>query len=63
VTSPAESVGTHNGKRTVEWTVRAAGFMGVDEMGSRYKFTPFRIVLATKLLFLNDILQKPASWL
>jgi hypothetical protein len=60
VTLPAEIFGNHNCKRTVEWTVRAFGFMGLDELRSRYKLTPFLIVLATKLYFLNDILQKPA---
>ena len=63
VTSPAEIFGYHSWKRTVEWTVRATVFMGLEELWSRYKFTPFLVILATHLNFLNDILQKPAPGL
>jgi hypothetical protein len=63
LTSPADIFSNHNWKRTVEWTVRAVGFIGLDELGSRYKITTFRIILATILHFLNDILQKPAPGL
>jgi len=64
VTAPAEIFGNHNWKRTVEWTLRAVGFMGLDELGSKYQLTPFGIILARKLHFLNDILQKgaPRLW-
>ena len=54
----------HNCKRTAEWTVRAFGFMGLDdELRSRYKLTPFLIILARILHFLNNILQNQASGL
>jgi len=63
VTSPAAIFCNHNWKRTVERTVTAFCFVGLDEFSSRYKVTPFLIILATILHFLNDILQKPAPGL
>ena len=63
VTASAEPCGNHNWKWTVEWTVRAFGFMGLDELSSRYKLTHLLIILATILNFLNNILQNPTPGL
>jgi archaellum biogenesis protein FlaJ (TadC family) len=43
--------------------VRAVGFMRLDELSRIDIITTFRIILATELHFLNDILQTPAPGL